>query len=300
MSAEAAPGATGAAESGGAAAAEAEGLLGAIPPMELPSGMVALSDLPRAESLQAHSQEFDSMIAGDSTPHDPHAKNTISSLSEVAHRVQEYTKHEEQQVASQQRLIHDLMRCVAENHKYIALQQEQLNTNTAELIEMRKLLGGGARRARSSSQRRCHTSLLHFNVWLLPVCGLTFLLWLYPRGMYVNACLLQKDGADGAGSFFALLSTAESAFHWHVLLLLLLLLPAAADAVAACSLRFLLATATATAARASDTPPCCVPAPSAGEFSLAALPGRLTSMEDELAALRALSKHHHTRNLPCQ
>jgi hypothetical protein len=107
--------------------------------------IVDLHKLPTVVSLAHAHKEFHSIVEdGADSPHDPTAKGTISSLSDVAQRVKEYTHHEQRQVESQQKLIHDLMRCVAENHEYIALQQAQLEANTSEIEQMKQLLGGGA------------------------------------------------------------------------------------------------------------------------------------------------------------
>ena len=65
-----------------------------------------------------------------------------SLIVELNERVNEYTQHEQRQVETQQKLILDLMRCVAENHEYIAQQQAQLQANTAEIDQLKQLLGG--------------------------------------------------------------------------------------------------------------------------------------------------------------
>jgi len=105
-----------------------------------------LPELPSTQSVEQKAAELRSII-GDEGAADGATQPTISTLSNVAKLEEEFHQHELEQANSSRRLLLDLMRCISENHAYIAQQQQQLAANTKEIEALRGLLGEEERQA---------------------------------------------------------------------------------------------------------------------------------------------------------
>ena len=105
-----------------------------------------LPELPSTQSVEQKAAELRSLI-GDDGAADGATQPTISTLSNVAKLEEEFHQHELEQANSSRRLLLDLMRCISENHAYIAQQQQQLAANTKEIEALRNLLGEEERQA---------------------------------------------------------------------------------------------------------------------------------------------------------
>ena len=105
-----------------------------------------LPELPSTQSVEQKAAELRSLI-GDDGAADGATQPTISTLSNVAKLEEEFHQHELEQANSSRRLLLDLMRCISENHAYIAQQQQQLAANTKEIEALRGLLGEEERQA---------------------------------------------------------------------------------------------------------------------------------------------------------
>jgi len=99
-----------------------------------------LPELPSTQSVEQKAAELRSLIGDDGGAAEG-AQPTISTLSNVAKLEEEFHQHELEQANSSRRLLLDLMRCISENHAYIAQQQQQLAANTKEIEALRGLLG---------------------------------------------------------------------------------------------------------------------------------------------------------------
>ena len=105
-----------------------------------------LPELPSTQSVEQKAAELRSLIGDDGGAAEG-AQPTISTLSNVAKLEEEFHQHELEQANSSRRLLLDLMRCISENHAYIAQQQQQLAANTKEIEALRALLGDEERQA---------------------------------------------------------------------------------------------------------------------------------------------------------